>query len=214
MKAMFSMIALLVAGTACAESPVSDSAFVFLQPKASFFWHTATNNTISLPVVFPPGADSATLTVTGLYYTASYPGITTNEFLLELPPATSPNTENVYELTLTFNDGTVRMARLGLIQGLVAGSEGSTRCIAPFGSARWRKVDRLAVMPIPFGITSFLLRFDDGSEVSDTGLDGAAGWYAIALSGHGEASLAMTDSYGDDWTAAFNGVSGTLIQFR
>ena len=34
--------------------------------------------------------------------------------------------ENVYDLTLTFDDGTVRTAKLGLIQGLSPDSEGAS----------------------------------------------------------------------------------------
>ena len=214
MKAFLPSVIALAALASFADGPVSDPACVYLRPEASFFWHTATNSTLTLPVEFPAGSTTADLTVSGVAYHVSYPGITTNEFLLELPPATSPETENVYDLTLVFDNGLARHARLGLVRSFAAGSEGTTRCIAPFGSARWRKVDRCAVMPIPFGVTSFLLQFEDGSEVSDTGLDGAAGWYALAFSRHKSASLAMTDADGAEWTAALNGVAGTVVQLR
>jgi hypothetical protein len=45
---------------------MSDSTFVFIKPETSFFWHTATNSTMTLPVDFPEGATSATLVVTGM----------------------------------------------------------------------------------------------------------------------------------------------------
>ena len=210
------MASLLAFSTALAAAAgmTSDSSFVFLAPETSFFWHTATNNTMALPVVFPDGADSATLSVTGLSYTATYSGIVTNEFLLTLPAASKPSEENVYDLTLTFNDGTVRTARLGLIQGLVGGNEGATRCLAPFGSSKWRRVEERAVFPIPYGVTAFSLLLDGVDEISETGLDGAAGWYALSMSGRKTAALAMTDADDVAWSAALKREVGVVISLR
>ncbi len=213
-KAVLFSSALVVGSTACADGLTSDSAFVFLSPETSYFWRTATNNVMTLPVVFPDGADSATLAVTGLTYTASYPGITTNEFTLTLPPAAKPSEENVYDLTLTFNDGTVRSARLGLIQGLAPGGEGSTRCLAPFGGRKWRKVENRAVMPIPYGTKAFSFQVEGGGEVAETGLDGAAGWYAFELGGGERAAVSMTDEDDVDWSASLTGWFGGILMVR
>ena len=192
----------------------SDPAFVFLRPETSFLWCTATNNVMSLPVAYPYGASSATLTVSGLGYSASYPGITAGEFLLTLPAATTPFTENVYNLTLTFDDGTVRTAMLGVIQGTAAGAEGATRCLAPAGSHQWRTVDGQAVFPVPYGVTAFSIAFSDAGTVTESGLDGAAGWYALALAGRRTAMLGMTDANGTEWLASLKGSLGITISFR
>ena len=213
-KAVLFSSALVVGSTARADGLTSDSAFVFLSPETSYFWRTATNNVMTLPVVFPDGADSATLAVTGFSYTASYPGITTNEFTLTLPPAAKPSEENVYDLTLTFNDGTVRSARLGLIQGLAPGGEGSTRCIAPFGGRKWRKVENRAVMPIPYGTKAFSFQVEGGGEVTETGLGGAAGWYAFELGGGERATVSMTDEDDVDWSASLMGWFGGILMVR
>ena len=202
---------LMVGSTARADGLTSDPAFVFLAPETSYFWRTATNNVMTLPVVFPDGADSATLAVTGLSYTASYPGITTNEFTLTLPPAAKSSEENVYDLTLTFNDGTVRSARLGLIQGLAPGGEGSTRCLAPFGGRKWRKVDKRAVLPVPYGVKAFSFQVDGQGPIAETGLDGAAGWYAFELGGGDSAAVSMTDSDDVEWAASLMGRIGALL---
>ncbi|MBQ1346122.1 MAG: hypothetical protein IIY62_07140, partial [Kiritimatiellae bacterium] len=111
----------------------SEPTFVFLRPETSSFWHTATNNTMTVPVDFPAGATSARLYVSGVRYTRTYDNVAKGEFTFELPPAESDDSENVYDLALQFNDGanTVRTAKLGLIKGLSPDAEGTTRCLAP-----------------------------------------------------------------------------------
>ena len=98
-----------------------------------------------------------------------------NEFTFELPVPSSPETENVYDLTLTFDNGVTRTAKLGLIQGLSPDAEGTTRCLAPAGSKVWNKVKGQAVLPIPYGMKTLKINGVD----TDTGLDGAQGWYAL-----------------------------------
>ncbi len=184
-------IALVAACTANAGD-TSDPMLLFLRPGASSFWHTATNNVLALPVEFPEGASSATLAVSGLKYSASYAGITTSPFILTLPAATSAATENVYDLTLTFNDAgaTTRTARLGLIQGFDATSEGCTRCLAPKEQRKWGWVrKRRAVFPIPYGMTSFIVNGD----VTDTRLGGDQGWYALDVAGGQTVPLALDE---------------------
>ena len=158
-----------------AETIESEPTFVFLRPETSSFWNTATNNTMTVPIDFPSGATSAELSVRGLDYHCVYKDITANEYAFELPAATSPETENVYDLTLTFDDGTVRTAKLGLVQGLSPDSEGTTRCLAPSGSRVWNKVKGQAVLPIPYGMKTLKINGVD----TDTGLVGAQGWYAL-----------------------------------
>ena len=159
----------------------SEETFVFLRPETSSFWNTATNSTMSLPIDYPNGATKAKLEVTGVGYSKVYENITSDSFDIELPVPDSPQTENVYDLKLTFdNEAIARTAKLGLIQGLSPDSEGSTRCLAPSGGAVWNAVKKRAVLPIPYGTTSFTMSVN-GSEMTDvvTGLNGAQGWYAF-----------------------------------
>ena len=160
------------------SSLTSDSTFVFLCPDTSSFWRTATNQVMALPVAFPAGASAATLTVTAPGYSAQYAIAASGDFLLSLPAATSPETENVYNLTLTFNDAaaTVRTAKLGLIDSVFPGG-GETRCIAPASAPKWERVKGRSVIPVPYGVTSFTI---NGAAV-DTGLNGAQGWFPIVL---------------------------------
>ena len=157
---------------------MSEGAFIFVNAKTSSYWHTATNCVLALPIEFPDGASSATLTVSGLRYSATYSDITTSPFILSLPPAASTATENVYDLTLTFNDAgaTARTAKLGLIRGYDATTMALTRCLAPKEQRKWGWVKgRRTVFPIPYGMTSFTV----GGVVTDTGLGGDQGWYAL-----------------------------------
>ena len=155
----------------------SEPTFVFLRPETSSFWNTATSSTMTLPVDYPSGATKATLTVNGVGYNRVYPDLTADSIEIDLPVPDSPKTENVYELTLAFDNGAPsRTAKLGLIQGLDSGAKGSTRCIAPAEGKVWRTATDRAVLPIPYGTTSFTV---NGVE-HDTGLDGAQGWYALS----------------------------------
>lgn len=155
----------------------SEPTFVFLRPETSSFWNTATNSTMTLPIDYPNGATKATLTVNGVGYNRVYSDLTGDSIEIDLPVPDSPKTENVYELTLAFDNGAAsRTAKLGLIKGLDSGAKGSTRCIAPAQGKVWNTATDRAVLPIPYGTTSFTV---NGVE-HDTGLGGAQGWYALS----------------------------------
>ena len=198
--------ALFASVTALADGDTSDPALVYLRPETSSFWHTATNSTMTLPVEFPVGASSATLTVTGAFnYSQTINDITSSSVTVALPeavmPENDPATEDVYDFTLTFNDGTVRTAKLGLIAGLGDG-EGQTRCLAPASGSAWEKVKGQVAIPIPYGMTSFEI---NGTS-TDTGLDGAQGWYALKLKSN--VSAALSGLVGEDsWIAVLNGAA-------
>ncbi len=153
----------------------SEETFVFLRPETSSFWNTATNSSMTVPIDFPSGAHSAALTVKGDGYVRQYDNITESSFTFGLPEPVSPETENVYDLILSFDNGQKKSARLGLIQGLSPDAEGMTRCLAPQTARVWSRVNGRAVLPIPYGTESFTI---NGVE-TDTGLDGAQGWFAI-----------------------------------
>ena len=189
----------------------SEPTFVFLRPETSSFWHTATNNVMTVPVDYPTGATSANLTISGLAYNRTYEGISEGAFTFELPPAESAETENVYDLALAFNDAaqTVREAKLGLIQGLSPDAEGVTRCLAPADGSLWRKTKGRAVIPIPYGTTSFTVNGEE--KVSE--LDGAQGWYALKLRSGAANSLSLTAN-AVNYTASLIGANGLFIIIR
>jgi len=189
----------------------SEPTFVFLRPETSSFWNTATGSTMTVPIDFPNGASTATLSVSGLGYAREYANITDDEYTFDLPAPTSPETENVYDLTLTFDNGVTRTAKLGLIQGLSPDAEGMTRCLAPQTAKVWQKVKGRAVLPIPYGTTSFTV---NGVE-TDTGLDGAQGWYAIGGLGYGQdASLGLVANGVQYAASLIGGPGGLMLIFK
>ena len=152
------------------------SAFVFLDPAPNSFWHTATGATMEVSVDMPPGARKASLSVSAPGYEQFYPDVPAGWFSFSVPEPNSPESENVYDLTLRFDDGTVLTSRIGVIQGVGCGG-GSARCLLDMESRMWRKVVRRAVIPIAYGTESLTI---DGRAVTDFGLEGCQGWYPIA----------------------------------
>ena len=179
-KILFAFPAIFCAAVAYGTEANSDAVFVFLRPETSSFWNTAMNSTISIPIEYPEGATKATLEVAGPGYSKTYSDLPAGYFELSLPPAVSERTENVYCLTLSFDDGTMRTARLGLVQGVSSGTEGMTRCKPSDSASSWSKVKYRAVLPVPYGMKTVKIAVNGTDfEEKDTGLGGAQGWFAL-----------------------------------
>ena len=204
--AAFGANAMFAASEAVSASP----AFVFLQPEKMALWRTGTGNSFSIAIPYPPGVEkSATLSVSGYRYSASYQIEGESSFVLTLPKPDEnrPDRENVYSLTLTFADGSVKTASLGGIAGFDGSSEGTTRCFLSKSDPRWGTVKRSAVLPIPYGTETITV---NGTE-TDTGLAGAAGWFLLApLTGGTSYNLAI-----DGASTVLNAYAdGTVLVFR
>jgi hypothetical protein len=128
-------------------------------------------------------------------------------FVFSLPAATAPRDENVYDLTLVFNDNTERHARLALVHGLAAGAEGSTRCLAPDYGRRWSKVNNRAVMPVPYGVDEVFVN----GVGKDTGLGGAQGWYALELGSGESAGVSLISGESSDAVPLLGAYDGLKI---
>ena len=161
-----------------AEGSKSDAIFVFLQPETSSFWRTATNSTMTIPVYHPKDATKADLTVEGMQYSKSYNDITSDSVDIELPAPANERTENVYTLTLSFDDGTVQTAKLGAVRGYAKDAAGVARCVIPEESASWKKFKYRAVLPVPYGMKNLTLCLN-GAEPQPLETDGAQGWYGL-----------------------------------
>ena len=211
-KSLIALATALGANVAFA-APVAESAspaFVFLQPEKTALWRTGTGNSFSIAIPYPPGVEkSATLSVSGYRYSATYPIEGVSSFVLTLPrpEENRPDKENVYSLVLTFADGSVKTASLGGIAGFDGSSQGTTRCLLSREDPGWATVKRSAVLPIPYGTETITV---NGTE-TDTGLDGAAGWFLLApLSGGTSYNLAV-----DGASAMLNAYAdGTVLVFR
>ena len=150
---------------------------VFMLPTSNILWRTAPSSDFEVPVLMPPGASSATLVVTGRNYRREYNGLGDGMFQLSLPAAGSVDAEDVYDLTLTFNDGaaTTRHAKLAVVKGASASgtAEADVRTV---GSRRWSDVAAKAVLPIPSGVEAVSV---NGQDV-DASLWQSPGWFLFA----------------------------------
>lgn len=166
-------VILLGGSLSAADTAESLTTFVFIHPEQTALWTTGQGSTFSVPVTFPEGATTARLAVRGSFgYSADYDQIAEKSFTLTLPRPANPTTEDVYDLTLTFDDGTVRTARLGCVVGYDGTDVGSTRCLVNASPRKWGKVKEHAVLPVPCGATTLTV----GGQDRPTGLAGAAGW--------------------------------------
>ena len=211
-KMVVGLFAAVFASSAYAGA-VSESFTAFLRPDESSFWRTAPGKTVTVPIDWPEGASAATLTVTGLGYERVYTDISGETYTFDLPDAVDSQTENVYDLTLAFNDAdtTTRTAKLGLITGLTTLAEGTTRCRLPVGSKTWNKAGGLrAVLPIPYGTVSFTV--NGVEKVSELG--GAQGWYALDGLVPGQATELALSTDEDDYSASLFGAGGILLLVR
>ena len=171
----------------------------FLLPDSNILWRTAPCAEFEVPVSLPYGASEATLVVAGYRYRREYTGIADGMFSLSLPPANNGDGENVYDLTLTFNDAaaTTQHAKLAVVRGAAVGSVAEAE-VRTADTSAWGGVRLKAVMPVPSGVDAVSV---DGQPV-DAGLWQSPGWfllpglvdttYDVSLSGGGSTVAAAT----------------------
>ena len=180
----------LLAGAASGDV-VSDPITILTDTAENAFWRTARSNAFDLQWDFPRGATKATLTVKGVKYETRHEDLTQTSINLQLPAPTVKGGENVYELTLAFDNGDVLTESIGVIAGVAdSGQSGAIRIANP-SSQRWSRCRSVAVMPIPADATSLTV---DGQPVD--GLDGTFRWFATDANATTPRMVAMTDGAG------------------
>ena len=167
-------------------------------PHSNILWRTAPGSDFEVPVFMPAGASSATLLVTGNGYSREYTGLADGMFSLSLPAADSADAENIYDLTLTFNDAlaTTRRAKLAVVQGAHTGGEANAE-VRTEGSSSWSNVRKKAVLPILSGVDAVSV---DGQSV-DASLWQSPGWFLL-LARSGTAYDVLLSSGGSMLTGA------------
>ena len=200
------MLGACVVLSAAAYAAESAASFVFVNPDTSSFWRTAKSQSVTVPVDFPEGATTATLSVVGVGYSASYEIAAPGPYTFQLPEASTPGDENTYSLALSFDRGEGKTARLSLIAGQEDGGAGSTRCVSQANRNWGKSKDTQMTLPVPLGTTSLVVNGD----TVDTGLDGAQGFFT--LSGL-PASMSLTVS-GTTYHADIVNMPGFLLLFR
>lgn len=202
-------VAAWMAAVTAMAGELSEPEFVYLHPEKSSFWHTASGNVFKVQVPYPAGAGKASLAVTGLDYSSVTDDITAKEVTVSVPAVTAPKNENVYTLTLTFDNGTALTNRIGVVIGAAEGNEAVTRCVAPkTARGKWARAEGHAVLPIPYGASSLTV---DGQAV-DTGLGGEQGWYAVRGGAWPYTALGLT--VGDTLYEANIGLPGMLLMLK
>ena len=158
-----------------ADGNVSAPITLETDADATPFWRTATNATFEVRWDFPHDAASASLSVNGMNFNAVYDELTDDSIVLALPEPTNALTEDVYRLTLSFDNGLTQEAVVGVVRGVSAAGAATCRCV--FNDIRFAKAGRTSVLPVPAGASTLLI---DG-EALPTGLDGACGWYGLEM---------------------------------
>ena len=158
-------------------SAISDPTPVIVDADSFYLWRTATGGTMRVEWAFPLNATVAHLAVTGRTVKVSMSGLTVESADIELPTPIRAKDEDVLDFTLSFNDGTVKNASLGLVRGQTVGGGATTPtpCLASDASPEWRNAAKRFVMPVPAGVEAVTV----SGEAVDTGLDGGAGWLAL-----------------------------------
>ncbi len=195
----------LGAAVALADTVSGDSApfEVFSRAGDTYTWRTAPPGDFTVSWTFPEGASSATLLVEGVGYSQTFADVPTNCIALSLPAA-AEGSENVYTLTLTFDNGKVATASLGRIRGAVAGNAATIRYVAP-GSRSWGHASRLNVFTVPPGEN--LLAVDGGDAETVVG----AGYHAWTCPDYQSHELVLSVGEEEPYTATLRLQRGSMI---
>ena len=157
-------------GPPWAISATSEPMMVFGNGRESLLWHTSSFGGTTLHWDMPVGATSATLTIEGSNYRRTWTGLTGESLEVSLPTANG-NNEDVYTMTIAFDDGTAQTAYVGAVTGLGKAGMATAPHVKMSSTPEWPRFQKKAVMAIPFGARALTV---DGNPVPD--LDGSAGW--------------------------------------
>lgn len=202
----------LLAAMVLAMVVAAGASDVFMLPAANRLWRTAPSDCFEVPVFMPAGASSATLVVTGNGYRREYAGLADGMFPLSLPAADSAETENVYDLELTFNDSaaTTRHATLAVVRGASASGMAEAE-VRTAGSHKWPDVAAKAVLAIPSGVDAISVN----DQAVGASLWQSPGWFLLATQVGSTYDVALTAGGDPLAEAILRGVlSGFSIIFR
>ena len=189
-----------------AQAATSEPTLILANGSESLLWHSVLPGASVARWDKPATATSATLTIAGATYRQTYTDLTGESCEISLPLAYDGR-EDVYTLTLTFDDGTVRTAYLGAVDGLATGGTSTSRRMRTAGSPRWASFNDYAAIAIPAGATALTV---NGAALPD--LDGSAGWRLIKFNGTPDYNLSMTvTNSASPLTATLHGFPGGTI---
>ena len=175
---------------AAAEPAVSQPATFFANAPESYLWHSIPSGATTVHWDMPETAQSATVTIEGANYSSVQSGLTGESCVLSIPRA-SASKEDVFKVTLAFDDGsTPQVAYLGAETGLGTSGRATASKVKLETASNWGTFQDYAAIAVLPGATSLTV---NGEPLPD--LDGNAGWrllryrrvsqYAIAMNGNG-----------------------------
>ncbi len=199
-------------------------------PGFSRHWHTVFTNEVGLKWDWSAGATHAELEINGMTgsFSTNFTGITSN-YLWRAFTTSSPSVEDVYDLRLTFYNGSdAVVGALTSRLAVVKAAFGKTAVIPSTTSRGWITVRDNAVIPYDAGwaaatadaASSRLVIAKVGGTVQTNALADAAGYYGWKLKhgdwGYGAFNLALTfPSTEGEWNATVNYLpNGSLIGIR
>ena len=176
-------------GPPWAIAAMSEPTTIYANACESLLWHTTPFGGTTVRWDKPATATSATLTVESHGYSRTYANLTGESCDIILPGGVATaDGEDVYTLTLAFDDGTIQTAWLGAVTGLGTGGPVEIPKPKDAASPSWPKFRDRAVIPIPAGATALTV---NGEPLP--GLDGSAGWRSIRQApGVEEYNLSLT----------------------
>jgi len=168
----------LAASQACAASDTSAAAEVFVDTTSSCMWNTGKSQSFSLPIEYPVLASAVDVYVKGVRYSASETGVTAASLPVSLPEPSADAAENVYEITLAFNDGTTNKCAFALVRSQSLGASCPVRLTS---ESSWSKIEAKRVVQVPAGYEPQI----DGQGVAACS-NGGWGWFACPRLAAGE----------------------------
>jgi hypothetical protein len=205
-----------LAAAVCAALPSavraaeSQPLTIFANAPESYLWHSIPAGDTTVYWDMPETAHTATITIEGAHYRAVQSGLTGESCVLSLPRAANAR-EDVFKVTLAFDDGSSQTAYLGAVTGLgTAGTATSPRVKLETAST-WAAFQDYAAIALLQGATALTV---NGAPLPD--LDGNVGWRLVKHSGASQYDIAMTlDGETNPLLASVTGFAGgTMIIFR
>ena len=176
-------MAFLATCVASGNTLESADSLVFCNVDRTLFWSTATNNVFAVQTARTAKYAPESVDVSGPNGMSAHYEVAGNETVVVAPRPDDPESEGLY--SLQEDDGVP--VSLAVVKGAVSGNSAEIVCRS--GRSQWRTLrNKTVLLPIPYGTTELLI---DGAIV-DTGLGGAAGWYAWTPTGDGPWTLSLT----------------------
>ena len=200
--------------SAADEPATSQPATFFANAPESYLWHSIPEGATTVYWDMPETAHSATVTIEGANYSSVQSGITGESCVLSIPQNLSTprgTREDVFKVTLSFDDGSSQTAYLGAVTGLGASGTATTPRIKLDSAPNWGTFQDYAAIAVLPGATSLTV---NGEPLPD--LDGNAGWRLLHYDGASRYDLAMAlDGVASPILASVTGFAGgTFMIFR